>query len=92
MDCWRKIIELQPEFVDAYCHRVLNSEAEDLLEIAKVACARFLQALKQNDKGRSLSSFMAHLFFTWEMFYLSMEESSKLKSIINKLYKLSRRK
>jgi tetratricopeptide (TPR) repeat protein/capsular polysaccharide biosynthesis protein len=43
---WRKIIELEPDFIDAYCQRRLTSEPEDLLEIAKVSCARFLQALK----------------------------------------------
>lgn len=46
---WQQIIKLQPEFVDAYCQRVLASEAEDLLEIAKAACAQFLQALRQNN-------------------------------------------
>jgi tetratricopeptide (TPR) repeat protein/capsular polysaccharide biosynthesis protein len=43
---WRKIIELEPDFIDAYCQRRLTSEPDDLLEIAKVNCARFLQALK----------------------------------------------
>jgi tetratricopeptide (TPR) repeat protein/capsular polysaccharide biosynthesis protein len=43
---WRKIIELESDFIDAYCQRRLTSKPEDLLEIAKVNCARFLQALK----------------------------------------------
>jgi tetratricopeptide (TPR) repeat protein/capsular polysaccharide biosynthesis protein len=43
---WQKIIELKPDFVDAYCQGKLTSSPEDLLEIAKLACARLLQALK----------------------------------------------
>ncbi len=47
LDCWRQIIERSPDFVDAYCQRKLASSPQDLLEIAKLTCARFLQALKQ---------------------------------------------
>ncbi|MEY2832721.1 MAG: hypothetical protein RLZZ574_1979, partial [Cyanobacteriota bacterium] len=43
---WQKIIELEPNFVNAYCQGKLTSSPEDLLEIAKLACARLLQALK----------------------------------------------
>ncbi|WP_019507955.1 tetratricopeptide repeat protein [Pleurocapsa sp. PCC 7319] len=62
-DYWRQIIELQPEFVNAYCQRILTLEAEDLLEIAKVACACFLQALKQNNYAEAYH----HL---WRTYYL----------------------
>ncbi len=51
LDCWRQIIELEPHFVTAYCQRILATEPADLLEIAKVACARFLQALQDNQKA-----------------------------------------
>ena len=51
MECWQTVIKLKPEFVDAYCHRILEIEPEDLLEIAKVSCARFLHALKNNQKA-----------------------------------------
>ena len=47
LDCWRKIIEQSPDFVTAYCQRKLASSPQDLLEIAKLSCARFLQALQQ---------------------------------------------
>jgi len=43
---WRQIIELEPRFVDAYNQGKATNSPEDLLEIAKLACARFLQALK----------------------------------------------
>ena len=47
LDCWRNIIALEPSFVEAYCHRQLAHSPKDLLEIAKLSCARFLQALQQ---------------------------------------------
>ncbi len=47
LDCWRRIIEQSPDFVTAYCQRKLASSPQDLLEIAKLTCARFLQALQQ---------------------------------------------
>ena len=50
LDSWRKIISLEPDFVNAYCQNKLSSSPQDLLEIAKLACARFLQALKQGQK------------------------------------------
>ena len=48
LNCWQQIIRLQPKFVAAYCQRILETEPEDLLEIAKVSCARFLHALKHD--------------------------------------------
>ena len=50
LNSWRKIISLEPDFVDAYCEGKLSSSPQDLLEIAKLACARFLQALKQEQQ------------------------------------------
>jgi len=50
LECWRKIIELEPDFVDAYYQSKSVSSPKDRLEIAKLACARFLQALKQGKK------------------------------------------
>jgi len=47
LDCWRKIIQLESDFVTVYCQRKLASNPQDLLEIAKLACAKFLQALQQ---------------------------------------------
>ncbi|MEN9518817.1 MAG: hypothetical protein RLZZ381_1405 [Cyanobacteriota bacterium] len=47
---WQKIIELEPDFVSAYCQGKLTSSPEDLLEIAKLACARLLQALKSGQQ------------------------------------------
>ena len=46
LDSWRKIINLEPDFVDAYCEGKFSSNPQDRLEIAKLSCARFLQALK----------------------------------------------
>lgn len=63
LNCWRKIIELEPQFVDAYCQRILATEPEDVLEIAKVACARFLQALRLDRKTEAYH----HL---WRAYYL----------------------
>lgn len=53
LDCWLKIIELESDFVDSYCQQKLATEPEDLLEIAKVNCARFLQSLQQNQKSEA---------------------------------------
>ena len=50
LECWRKIIELEPDFIDAYYQSKSDSSPEDRLEIAKLACARFLQALKQGKR------------------------------------------
>ncbi|MEM8830777.1 MAG: tetratricopeptide repeat protein [Cyanobacteria bacterium P01_G01_bin.19] len=47
LELWRKIIELKPDFVTSYCQRKLVAEPEDLLDIAKKSCARFLQALME---------------------------------------------
>ena len=43
---WQKIIELEPEFIEVYYQGKFANSPKDLLEIAKLACARFLQALK----------------------------------------------
>ena len=51
LDLWRRVIQLQPDFVRAYCQRMLATEPEDLLDRAKVSCARFLQALQQKQKN-----------------------------------------
>ena len=61
LKCWQTIIQLQPEFVTAYCQRILEIEPEDLLEIAKVSCARFLHALQQNQ----LEDAYHHLWRTY---------------------------
>ncbi|MEL6438742.1 MAG: tetratricopeptide repeat protein [Cyanobacteria bacterium J06621_8] len=50
LDSWNTIIQLQPKFVDAYCQQKLDSSPQDLLDSAKLSCARFLQALKQGQK------------------------------------------
>jgi tetratricopeptide (TPR) repeat protein len=47
MECFRQAIALQPIFVEAYCRKALFLKEEDLLDRAKIACARFLQALQQ---------------------------------------------
>ena len=53
LDCWRSIIALEPSFVEAYCHRKLTHSPKDLLEIAKLSCARFLQALQQQKSAET---------------------------------------
>ncbi|MBW4533838.1 MAG: tetratricopeptide repeat protein [Pleurocapsa minor HA4230-MV1] len=50
LESWQRIIELEPDFVNAYCQGKLTSSPEDLLEIAKLACARLLQALKSGQQ------------------------------------------
>ena len=47
LELWRKIIGLKPDFVMSYCQRILATEPDDLLSVAKRSCARFLQALLQ---------------------------------------------
>ena len=47
LNCWRTIIELQPDFIEAYCQKRSSTAPKDLLEIAKLSCSRFLQALRQ---------------------------------------------
>ncbi|MEL6495054.1 MAG: tetratricopeptide repeat protein [Cyanobacteria bacterium J06623_7] len=53
LDSWRTIISLEPDFVDAYYENKLSSSPQDLLEIAKLACARFLQALKRGEQAEA---------------------------------------
>ena len=53
LDCWSSAIELAPSFVEAYCQRKLASSPDDLLEVAKLSCARFLQALKQGNRAEA---------------------------------------
>lgn len=69
LNSWRKIIKLESDFVEAYYQDKLAANPQDLLEIAKLACARFLQALKQGEKieayyhlGRTYS-FMGDVLF-----------------------------
>ncbi|MEL6927818.1 MAG: tetratricopeptide repeat protein [Cyanobacteria bacterium J06600_6] len=50
LKCWRQIIELEPDFVDAYCQNKSTTSPGDRLEISKLACARFLQALREGKK------------------------------------------
>jgi tetratricopeptide (TPR) repeat protein/capsular polysaccharide biosynthesis protein len=50
MEYLREAIALQPDFVKAYYQRAKLLEGKDLLEKAKVACARFLEALQQKDE------------------------------------------
>ncbi len=59
---WQKIIELEPEFIDAYCQGKLVSSPEDRLEIAKLACARLLQALKLGQQEEACH----HLWRTYD--------------------------
>lgn len=47
IECFRQAIALQPLFTEAYCRKALFLKEEDLLDRAKIACARFLQALGQ---------------------------------------------
>lgn len=61
LDSWRTIIKLQPDFVDAYCQQKLATSPQDLLETAKLSCARFLQALKQGQKSEAYE----HLWQTY---------------------------
>ncbi|GAB4529376.1 MAG: hypothetical protein Tsb0014_11240 [Pleurocapsa sp.] len=65
VECWRKVIALQSAFVKFYCQRAFALEPTDLLEIAKISCARFLEALeKELDK----SEVYHHLWRTY--FYM----------------------
>ncbi len=67
---FQKAISLQPAFVTAYCHRFLETLPQnprqnpeiDELELAKIACARFLQALQQSATSPEVS---AHLWQTY---------------------------
>ncbi|MEL6579862.1 MAG: tetratricopeptide repeat protein [Cyanobacteria bacterium J06621_12] len=61
LESWRRIIELEPDFIDAYNQGKTSSSPEDLLEIAKLACARFLQALRSGQK----ESAYHHLWRTY---------------------------
>lgn len=53
LDCWSNIIKLAPSFFEAYCQRKMSGSPDDLLEIAKLSCARFLQALKQGNRAEA---------------------------------------
>ena len=62
IDCWRKSIQLQPSFVKAYCQKAFLLEPTDLLDKAKISCARFLQALEQK---LDYSEVIYHLWRTY---------------------------
>ncbi|GAB4304931.1 MAG: hypothetical protein Fur0025_46890 [Oscillatoriaceae cyanobacterium] len=70
MACFQKAIFLQPAFVTAYCHRFLETLPQqsgqnpetDELDLAKIACARFLQALQQSPTPPEV---YAHLWQTY---------------------------
>ncbi|MCT7952789.1 tetratricopeptide repeat protein [Ancylothrix sp. C2] len=52
MECFQKAISHQPAFVEAYCQQFLQPEEQkkqeiDELQQAKIACARFLDALQK---------------------------------------------
>ena len=65
LDCWRKAISLQPAFASSYCQRAFALEADDLLDTARISCARFIDALeKELDK----SEVYHHLWRTY--FYM----------------------
>jgi len=65
LDLWRQAINLQPNFVNSYCHKAFTLTPTDLLDKAKIACARFLEALKQK---REISEVYDHLWRTY--FYM----------------------
>ena len=47
LNCWRTIIDLEPDFIEAYCQIKSSTAPKDILEIAKLSCSRFLQALQE---------------------------------------------
>jgi tetratricopeptide (TPR) repeat protein/capsular polysaccharide biosynthesis protein len=47
LDSLRQSIILQPIFVESYIKRALVTEPSDLLEMARLSCAKFLDALQQ---------------------------------------------
>ena len=51
INCWRTIIKLEPDFIEAYCQTKSSAAPKDLLEIAKLSCSRFLEALKIEPKA-----------------------------------------
>lgn len=69
LNYWRKIIELEPDFVEAYYQGKSDNNPQDLLETAKLDCARFLQALKQENKTEAYHylwrtySYMGNVLF-----------------------------
>jgi tetratricopeptide (TPR) repeat protein/capsular polysaccharide biosynthesis protein len=56
MEYLREAIALQPDFVKAYCQRARLLDQTDLLTKAKIACARFLEALRIKEVRQELNS------------------------------------
>jgi tetratricopeptide (TPR) repeat protein len=76
MACFQKAISLQPTFVEAYCTLVLQtihqSSVEgkeiDELEQAKIACARFLQALQRQSNAPEVYANLWQTYVIWKCF------------------------
>ena len=54
LDLWRKVIELKSDFINAYVKRMMAIEPDDLLDVARISCARFLLSLQQDQKNIAL--------------------------------------
>ena len=66
MVCFQNAISLQSEFVDHFCDRASLLVENDELDLAKVACARFIKALTTNQLP--IAAISKHLVQTY--FYL----------------------
>lgn len=49
IECFRKAIGHQPQFVTSFCDRAIPLTGQDDLTLAKIACAKFLLALRSID-------------------------------------------
>ena len=59
----RQAIALHPTFVEAYCHRATQLEPTDVLEKAKISCAHFLDALRQETNESEINNYLCQTYF-----------------------------
>ena len=62
---WQKLIAMRPEFVNFYCQKAMTLDSGDLLVKVKIACACFLNAVKQNSDKFQIYNYLWQTFLYW---------------------------
>lgn len=62
---WQYLISLRPEFVNFYCQQAMKLDATDLLSQGKIACANFLEAVKENYDKSQIYNYLWQTLLYW---------------------------
>lgn len=65
IDYLRSAISIQPNFVEAYCQRAKSLQPETLLEQAKISCANFLIAIREQRSYQQILNHFWKTYFYW---------------------------